>query len=176
MASDGQLELGLDNGQSEPSGTERLYLLLSLRPPYYYQMKAGTKRYEYRRRFVSRPCTTFLYLGTTPHDPLSSTIPARVEFGRPIIDQPSRIAELAERHKPGSSASIIQYMAGLDHGYAIPILELTDITPITLAELRRHLPSFTPPQSYLVVNNFPELLRVLVERSVTTTSAGKKQG
>src|SRR5205807_1744561 len=71
MADNGQLGLELGNEQPELKREERLYLLLSLRPPYYYQMRDGTKRYEYRRKFFSRACTTFLYLGTTPRDPLS---------------------------------------------------------------------------------------------------------
>lgn len=148
---------------------DRLYLLLSLRPPYYYQMKAGTKRYEYRRRFVAQPCTTFLYLGTTPRDPLSGSIPARVELGQPIIDHPERIAELAESQNPGSGASILKYMAGLDRGYAIPIGELTDIVPVRIEELRRLSSAFRPPQSYLVVNNFPKLLGLLLAGSPAPT-------
>src|ERR1041385_7864111 len=126
MASNGQLGLALDSKQVAPADADHLYLLLSLRPPYYYQMKAGIKRYEYRRRFVSDSCTCFLYLGANPRDRLSSTVPARVEFGQPIIEHPSRIGELAEKQKPGSSASILQYMAGLERGYAIPDDSVTD--------------------------------------------------
>ena len=165
MAGDGsQIDLGLAGDEADPTA-DKLYLLLSLRPPYYHQMKAGTKRYEYRRRFVARPCTTFLYLGTTPRDPLSGTVPARVEFGKPIIDHPDRIGQLAETQTPGSGASILAYMAGLDRGYAIPIRELTDIAPVRLAELQRCSPGFRPPQSYLVLNHFPELLGLLQARS-----------
>jgi predicted transcriptional regulator len=173
MASNGQLGLALDNDQTPLTDADHLYLLLSLRPPYYYQMKAGTKRYEYRRRFVSRPCTCFLYLSTTPLDPLSSNVPARVEFGPPIIEHPSKIGELAEQQRPGSSASILAYLAGLDRGYAIPILSVTDIEPVPIDELRRHHPTFTAPQSYLVLNNFPELLRVLMARSPAAPSRGR---
>lgn len=158
------MDLGLAGGETA-STEDRLYLLLSLRPPYYHQMKAGTKRYEYRRRFVAQPCTTFLYLGTTPRDELSGTVPARVEFGQPIIDHPDRIGQLAESQKPGSGASIVTYMAGLDRGYAIPIRELTDIPPVRREELRRCWPAFRPPQSYLVLNNFPVLLNLLLARS-----------
>jgi predicted transcriptional regulator len=165
MASKGQLGLRLGEGQNQTDDGERLYLLLSLRPPYYYQMKAGSKRYEYRRRFVSRPCTTFLYLGTTPRDPLSSTVPAWVEFGQPVVDHPSRIGELAEGQREGSSGSILQYFAGLERGYAIPVIGVTDIEPVSLGELRDCHPRFTAPQSYLVLNNYPDLLRMLLSRS-----------
>src|SRR5579859_7721104 len=133
---------GPGNGQLEPITDERSYLLLSLRPPYYYQMKAGTKRYEYRRRFVAHPCIAFLYLSMKSGDPLSGTIPAKVEFGQPIIDRPAKIGELAERQKPGSNSSILAYLAGRERGYAIPIMDLMTIEPIPLAELRQSFPSF----------------------------------
>jgi predicted transcriptional regulator len=169
MTNSRQLGFGLDDEEPEPIIDDRLYLLLSLRPPYYYQMKARTKRYEYRRKFVPRPCTTFLYLGTTPRDPLSGTIPARVEFGQPIIDHPSKIGKLAESQKPGSSASILAYMAGLDRGYAIPITTIEDIERLEADELHQRFPSFRPPQSYLVLNNLPELLGFLLARSSRPT-------
>jgi hypothetical protein len=60
-------------------------------------------------------------------------------------------------------------MAGLDRGYAIPIISVTDIEPVSLDELRHHHSTFTPPQSYIVLNNFRELLRVLLEQSHATT-------
>jgi len=168
-----QLGLGFDVEETTPrpfsakiDHTKELYLLLSLRPPYYYQMKAGTKKYEYRRKFVHQATTTFLYLGATPSDPLSGSIPAKVQFGMPIVDHPSRIGELAESQKPGSSASILAYMAGRDKGYAIPVLSVEEIEAVKLAELKARFPRFCPPQSYLVLNNYPDLLAFLLERSL----------
>jgi len=169
-----QLGLGFDVEETTPGSssvkkdqTKELYLLLSLRPPYYYQMKAGTKKYEYRRKFVHQPTTTFLYLGTTPADPLSGSIPAKVRFGTPIVDHPSRIGELAEDQKPGSSASILAYMADREKGYAIPVLSVEEIETVRHAELKARFPRFCPPQSYLVLNNYPDLLTFLLERSRT---------
>ncbi len=167
-----QLGLGFDVEETTPrsfsvknDGMKELYLLLSLRPPYYYQMKAGTKKYEYRRKFVHQPTTTFLYIGASPADPLSGSIPAKVQFGVPIVDHPSRIGELAEGQKPGSSASILAYMAEREKGYAIPVLSVEEIETVRLTELKARFPRFCPPQSYLVLNNYPDLLAFLLERS-----------
>ncbi len=129
-------------------------------------MKAGTKKYEYRRKFVHQSTTTFLYLGATPADPLSGSIPAKVQFGVPIVDHSSRIGELAEDQKPGSSASILAYMAGREKGYAIPVLSVEEIEAVKLADLKARFPRFCPPQSYLVLNNYPDLLAFLLERSL----------
>jgi predicted transcriptional regulator len=178
-----QLELGLSTGEitshaiSAKNGSmKELYLLLSLRPPYYYQMKAGTKKYEYRIKFVQQPTTTFLYLGATPLDPLSGSIPAKVQFGVPIVDHPSRIGELAESQKPGSSASILQYMADREKGYAIPVLSVEEIETVKLAELKARFPHFCPPQSYMVLNNYPDLLAFLLERSCTRPDRLRSSG
>jgi predicted transcriptional regulator len=138
---------------------------LSLKPLYYYQMKAGTKKYEYRRRFVRRPSITFLYLGTSPSDPLTSTIPAYVRFDTPIIDHPSKIGDIAESQKPGSSKSILEYMSGLTEGFAIPVLDVEDIEMVRLGELRHHFPHFVPPQSYIVLNRYPEMLSFLLQKA-----------
>src|SRR5579859_3996025 len=101
-----------------------IYLLASVNNHISVTQVQEEKEEEYRRKFVHQPTTTFLYLGTTPADPLSGSIPAKVQFGTPIVDYPSRIGELAESQKPGSSASILAYMADREKGYAIPVLSV----------------------------------------------------
>ncbi len=48
----------------------------------------------------------------------------------------------------------------IDEGkkYAIPILEITELKAVSLAELRKNFNSFNPPRSYYILNNNIELM------------------
>jgi predicted transcriptional regulator len=152
------------SGEGWDPPTERvkpkISLLLSIQPQYYQMIKEGTKKYEYRRKFVDAPTTTFLYVGDT-----AKAIWGRAEFDRPIIDTVESISELAEHQKLGSKAGMHEYLAGLEKGYAIPILSLQEIEPVPLGELREKFPWFTVPQSYILLEKEPELLSFLWARS-----------
>jgi predicted transcriptional regulator len=87
-----------------------------------------------------------------------------VEFGSPIIDTPSGIAEFAEQQHTGSFAGMLEYLEGKERGFAIPILSYERISPIPLAVLREQF-SFTAPQNYMVLDNYPELLTFIRDHS-----------
>jgi predicted transcriptional regulator len=152
---------GWDHLMEEPTEGigPKISVLLSIQPQYYQMIKEGTKKYEYRRKFVNAPTTTFLYVGDT-----AKAIWGRVEFDRPIIDTVESICELAEHQKSGSTAGMREYLAGLEKGYAIPILSLHEIEPVPLGELKEKFPWFTVPQSYILLEKKPELLSFLWAR------------
>jgi predicted transcriptional regulator len=160
----GQLTLsgeGWDHPVEELIGRakQKISVLLSIQPQYYQMIQEGTKKYEYRRKFVNTPATTFLYVGGT-----TKAILGRVELDMPIIASVESICELAEHQKPGSTAGMREYLAGLEKGYAIPILSLHEIEPVSLSELRKKFSWFTVPQSYLLLEKKPELLSYLLSR------------
>ena len=153
--------VGWDDLREEPTEGvgPKISVLLSIQPEYYQMIREGTKKYEYRRKFVNVPTTTFLYVGGT-----AKAIWGRVEFERPIIDSVESICELAEGQRPGSTAGMREYLAGLEKGYAIPILSLHEIEPVPLSELREKFSWFTVPQSYILLDKKPELLSFLLAR------------
>jgi predicted transcriptional regulator len=140
-------------------GELKISVLLSIQPQYYQMIKEGTKKYEYRRKFVTVPTTTFLYVGGA-----TKAIMGYVELDRPIIDSVESICQLAERQKAGSMAGMREYLTGQEKGYAIPILSLHEIKPVPLSELREKFSWFTVPQSYILLDKKSELLSFLQSR------------
>jgi predicted transcriptional regulator len=127
-------------------------ILLSLQPQYMAQVRSGSKRYEYRRAYRKDRTVAFIY----ENQPVGA-VTAAIDFREPIVAEPSEIGRLAEEVVPGSAKGIVEYLDGLPLGYAIPIERWTDVAPMTRADLRRVHPAFAPPQSYVVLDNFPAL-------------------
>ncbi len=140
---------------------QKVYVLLTIQDEYYLQMRDGIKKYEYRRKFRDHPTTIFLYVNS----PVSA-VSAKVEFDKPIVGPVHFISEIAEGQRKGSGPSVQEYLAGLDRGYAIPILSFEEIKPVTLDEIVTIHPRFRPPQLYIILNNYSKLLSFLLERSV----------
>lgn len=133
-------------------------IILSLQPAPFGQMIAGIKRHEYRRRFAASPVRAFIYVSS----PVKA-IRAYAEFGKPIVDTPERLGRLAEREGEGTIDGIVNYLAGLEVGYALPLRTIREIEPLSLEELRADY-RFAPPQSYSHLSAYPALSSVLFER------------
>jgi predicted transcriptional regulator len=142
---------------------QRDYILMSLLPDPYQQIKSGTKKYEYRKRYRKNATKAFIYVSRSTKE-----ISAIIEFGKPIIDEPEVISELAEQNNPGTGKGIYEYLRDFKEGYAIPVLSFQEIEPVSLKELRDLFPGFTVPQSYLILNKKPELLSFLLNRKRLT--------
>lgn len=135
------------------------YVLLSLREEYYNQMLAGSKKYEYRTRFLKEETIAYIYISKT-----YKKIVAKIEFGEPIIGNAKEIATIAEKEQPGSYQDMIDYMYN-DIGFAIPIKKIIPIEEVSLEELKEKFPDFVPPQCYYILDKKPELLNYLNNRS-----------
>lgn len=129
------------------------YVIISLMEEYFLNIVTGEKKYEYRRKFIDRPCKAFIYV----NHPVMS-INGIVEFERPIVDSVEKICELAEKQKSGSTPGMLTYLEGLKYAYAIPIKSITRFKPLKLEELRQEFPDFSPPQFFISVNKRPRLL------------------
>ena len=131
-------------------------ILLSLREEYFNQMVDGSKRYEYRTRFLKEPCTAYVYISKT-----KKSIIARLDLGEPIIGNAEEISRLADNEEPGCYQAMIEYLYN-DLGFAIPVNGVTLLTEeVTLADLKSRFPDFVPPQSYFILDKKPELLNYL---------------
>ena len=134
-------------------------ILLSLREEYYNQILDGSKKYEYRTRYLKEETIAYVYISKT-----LKKIVARIEFGEPIIGNAKEIATIAEREQPGCYQDMIDYMYN-DIGFAIPIKKIIPIEEVSLEELKEKFPDFVPPQSYYILDKKPELLNYLNNRS-----------
>lgn len=130
-------------------------VLMSLREEYFNAMVKGTKRFEYRTRYLKDRSSAYIYISKT-----KKSIVAKIEFGEPIIGNAREIALLAEKEEPGCYDSILEYLYN-DVGYAIPVESITSIEELTLAELKERFPNFVVPQSYYILDKKPELFDFL---------------
>lgn len=135
-------------------------ILISLQAQYWQLIVDGKKKYEYRRTFRNDAVTAFVFV-TSP----SSAAVGVLELDTPIIAPVPEVCQIAEEQSPGSTKGMMDYMAGLENGYAVPILSHEVFSAsLSIQEIRAVIPRFHPPQSYLVLANYPELRKLLQER------------
>ena len=146
-------------GQLSFMDMERKTVLMSLREEYYQQILNGTKKYEYRTRYLKEESNAYIYISKT-----RKSIVAKINFGEPIIGDAKTIALIAEEEQTGSFNDMIAYFYK-NIGYAIPIESVTIIDDIDLIQLKKDFPNFVVPQSYYILDKKPELLSYLDERT-----------
>lgn len=144
-------------GQDDFISNEQ-YVIISLMEEYFLNIVNGQKKYEYRRKFINRPCKAFIYVNS----PVMA-ISGLVHLEKPIYDTVDGICRIAENQKAGSTEGMLTYLNGLERAYAIPIQSLIRFKPLRLAEIRESFPNFSPPQFYISANKKPELLRFLLD-------------
>lgn len=149
------------NGDAADDGREPI--LMSLNPLYYDLLWAGEKTHEFRRRFLTGQSARWYVYLTWPVARLGAVI----DLGPAIVDTPERIAEIAERARPGNGASVLEYVQDLDQAFAIPIQRVAEYPGMSLEQLRAQLGAFHPPQGYTKLRNHSALLSIC-----TTITAG----
>lgn len=137
---------------------EKRVIILSLQPEPYDKIVKGVKKYEFRRRFLSKPVYAFIYVSS----PIKA-IKGFIEFGQPIWDEVEKIGEIAEMDGSGTKDGIKEYMNGLEQGCAIPIISVRQIEGMPLSDLRTRY-KFTAPQSYINIESNPLLAKELFKR------------
>lgn len=139
---------------------------MALNPEYYALIWQGLKTHEFRRRFLEgRPVRWFVYLNAPV-----SRLAAVIDLGPAIADVPERIAAIAEAARPGNGASVLEYVRDLDRAFAVPILHVAEYPGLPAADLRAELGNFHPPQGYVRLAQYPQLLAVC-ERATAGTPA-----
>jgi predicted transcriptional regulator len=139
-----------DAGLTDPGEPEPI--LMSLNPQYYRLIWQGVKTHEFRRRYLRDRATTWYVYLTAP----VSRLAAVIDLGEAIVDTPRRIADIAERARVGNGASVYEYLAGLQQGFALPIRRVREYEGFTASELGDMLGSFHPPQGYTLLARHPQ--------------------
>jgi predicted transcriptional regulator len=150
-------------------------VVMSLNPEYYDLIWADLKTHEFRRRYLEGQASTWYVYLTAP----VSRLCAVVDLDAAVVDSPSAVAAIAEEARPGNGASVFEYLADKEHGFAIPIRSVREYTGFTGTELEAMLGSFHPPQGYIRIADRPEWSAVCdkltsqpVEREKTLPAAG----
>lgn len=149
-------------------------VVMSLNPEYYDLIWADLKTHEFRRRFLEGQAATWYVYLTAP----VSRLCAVIDLDAAVVDSPKAIAAIAEAVRPGNGASVFEYLADKEQGFAIPIRSVREFPGFTGAELEGMLGSFHPPQGYIRIADRPEwaavcdkLISQPVEREKTLPAA-----
>lgn len=137
-------------------------VLLSFNPKYYEPLKNGEKKYEYRSRFANDDIKAYLYLSS----PIRKVV-AIVYFGKRIS-----LEKMLEMYADNSNAvcRINDYINQYKKKYAVPVLKIDFLEPISLEEIRKHIPGFMPPQSYMIIKENSELEEILKKMNYNGSS------
>ena len=133
--------------------------LISIHPEYARRILAGDKKFEFRRRWTSRPVDTLFIYATAPVQRIVgfATI-ARVTYGTP-----TQLWRLTQQPNAGISKSkLFAYLGSARTGVAI---ELSKVTPMPSGiDPRLCLgQGFRPPQSFKYLNE-NEVSKINVSR------------
>lgn len=117
--------------------------VMSFWPSVFERIKHKEKFIEYRRTFPKDGDYVYMYV-TKP----VKAICAVLYFGKKYT-----LEELKEKHQDNP-----QILKQIDHNpktyqYGAEIVGFEEIEPITLDELRKNVPNFVAPQSYLLLKN-----------------------
>jgi len=119
-------------------------ILMSIRDGPFEAIMDGRKKHEFRRKFyIDEPCQVVFYVSS----PKSAILGVGL-FDKPIKGSIEDLVRIIKAHSFSSEDSLRDYMKGLDEGYALPIIKSRMTAPIPLAELKKEIRGFAPPQSY----------------------------
>ena len=92
------------------------------------------------------------------------TKPVKAIKGIVYFGEKHTLTELKVIYKNNSDI-LTQIEKNLDtYQFGVDIIGFEEIEEITLEELRKNIPAFTPPQSYLLLENHPILTNYIKER------------
>ncbi|WP_334040405.1 hypothetical protein [Burkholderia ambifaria] len=148
-------QMCIDLSSAEPVASTEI--VLSLQDRAYELVKSGVKKFEFRKRWRSGPCTAYIYRSGSRRE-----LSAYMRLGTPIYGTPQEIGRLAVQMLPGNGPAVEEYLMSTQGGHAIPIEEFREFPAFSLAELR--MMGFHPPQYFFYLSNYPELQRALEAR------------
>jgi predicted transcriptional regulator len=129
---------------------------MALEPAYYELIWARAKRHEFRRRFLTGTPVSWLVFLTAP----ASALAAVIDLQPAIVDEPCRIAALADQARPGNGASVYAYLRDVPRGYAMPITRVREYPAHPLHVLRVQIPDFPQPRGHTVIEDHSPLAAV----------------
>ena len=134
----------------------RRFFLLSIKPQYAERILSGEKKFELRKRKLGARSGDIVVIYTSsPTRALTGAFVVQEEIEMPVTALWRRY-----RNDLGiQQVDYAEYFRDKDHAVAIAIGRTVTLPPVSLDELRRVRPGFTPPQSYMYC---PEPLTALV--------------
>ena len=126
-------------------------MLLSFKPHIYDKIHTGDKIFEHRLRFPDEPVMAYMYVSK----------PRKIISGIVYLDSRIELASWLNTFSYDSSA-VHRIEKYLEHyKYVMPVLSFQETNEITLSDMKEKFPSFVAPQSYLYLDDKPELLEYI---------------
>lgn len=125
--------------------------MISFRQQYFQAIREKKKLHEFRRKFSASemPFKALIYISAP-----ASEVAAIVTFGPTIIGDVDHMVRLRQVHNFSNDQNVRDYFEGCKRCYALPLIEIKELQqPLGLAEIRKIIPGFMPPQNYFRVNN-----------------------
>ncbi|NVY96431.1 hypothetical protein HU830_04495 [Lactobacillus sp. DCY120] len=122
-------------------------LFLALHPQASTTISSGKKIIEYRKRFSRRESQIFTY--TTGKQGAVSLF---LHTAPPIKTSITKLKQIGTLLQQDPLDEIESYFAGHLQGYALPILEVSQLAPIARSTLQEYYPPLTIPQSYFFLD------------------------
>lgn len=131
-------------------------MLLSFKPNVYKKIYEGVKIFEHRRNFPNEPIMAYMYVSK----------PVRAITGIVYLSNRHELIDWERQFSYDSQAlqRIEDYKKS--YRYAMEIVEFQETNKISLDGLKRDLPNFVVPQSYIYLDNNTELLKYIDEKIV----------
>lgn len=116
---------------------------MSFWPSIFQKIKSQKKIIEYRRRFPSNCTVAYMYISK----------PIKAICGIIYFGNIHSISDWKEEYK--ENIEVTNRIAEFDtsYCYGAEIAGIQEISPITLNDLRKNVPNFVAPQSYLLIEN-----------------------
>ncbi len=135
-------------------------ILLSIQFQYIGQIKQGKKQYEFRRRYpLKERAFAFIYV---PRPVKAITMWAI--FGKPIYGTIEELLRLRNPINGQERTAFLNYLKGIEKGYAIPILKHGEINPIiTVGEMKQY--KVPVPQHIVYLDKYKGFLDIALKRT-----------
>lgn len=125
-------------------------ILMSFWPSVYDRIVAQTKLIEFRRRYSDEETLVYMYI-TSPCMEIKGVIELgkRIDMTKVPMDSAFYSQAIHDGYKPD------QYL------YGMPIRSVQVTNSLALADIRAHIPKFIAPQSYYILDNNADLLKLI---------------
>ena len=140
----------------------KLYVM-SIKPKYARAVLEGRKLYELRRLQGLKPLEEGSIVIVYASGETQSIV-GEFKAGRVLVGSPERIWELVGREEYGLDEEARRYIEGSKRAMAVEVREPRVYpTPIKLEKIRRIIPGWNPPYSYVELEEGDPLYELLIK-------------
>ena len=129
-------------------------MILSFKPNVYDKIYNGIKIFEHRRNFPNESIMAYMYVSK----------PVRAITGIVILNNRHKLIDWENEFNDDKEALKRIYEYEKSYRYAMEISEFQETNRISLDDLKKDIENFVTPQSYIYLDNRPDLLNYIEER------------